>query len=103
MEFLYTLKLISRLQKIDAWTEEDESIVATHFNNLKKLTEEGIVVLAGRTVREDPSDFGIVILETDTEQTARDYMNNDPAVKRGIMTAKLYPFRVALIKDQPAQ
>ncbi len=101
MEFLYTLKLIPRLQKGDTWTKEDESIVATHFNNLKKLTEEGIVVLAGRTIREDPSDFGIVILETETEQEARDYMDDDPAVKKGIMIAKLYPFRVALIKDQP--
>ncbi len=103
MEFLYTLKLVPRLQQNDAWTEQDESIVATHFNTLKKLTEEGIVILAGRTVREAPSDFGIVILETDTEEQAIHYMNNDPGVKQGIMTAELYPFRVALIKDQPAQ
>jgi uncharacterized protein YciI len=103
MEFLYTLKLISRLQKVDAWTKEDETIVATHFNNLKKLTEEGIVVLAGRTLREDPGDFGIVILDVEDEEEARKLMETDPAVEQGIMTAKLYPFRVALIMDQPTQ
>jgi len=31
MEFLYTLKLIPRLQENDVWTDQDELIVSDHF------------------------------------------------------------------------
>lgn len=98
MEFLYRLKLIPRLHEANAWKDEDESIVTNHFNRLKQLTEEGIVILAGRTLREDPSDFGIVIFNAKDEKEAHDLMNHDPAVEQQIMTAKLFPFSVALIK-----
>jgi len=47
----------------------------------------------------DSSGFGIVILEVDSEEEAYDLMNNDPAVKEGIMEATLYPYRVALLRD----
>lgn len=55
--------------------------------------------MAGRTLNEsDPSQFGIVILEVDAEEEARKIMEEDDAVKEKIMTAQLFPFRVALIK-----
>ncbi len=99
MEFLYTLKVISRLQQNDAWTAQDELIVSDHFEKLKQLKEIGKLILAGRTLREDPSDFGIVILRTETEDEAQKLMEGDPAVAQGIMNADLYPYRVALIKE----
>jgi uncharacterized protein YciI len=74
--------------------------VSTHFNYLKDLTEKGIVFLAGRTVNQPMSDedFGIVILETDTIEEARNIMENDPSVKGKVMHAKLYDFSLALLK-----
>ena len=47
----------------------------------------------------DPTGFGLVILEVDSEEEAITLMKNDPAVKEGIMEATLFPYRVALIKD----
>lgn len=44
----------------------------------------------------DSTGFGIVILEVDSEEEAIEHMKNDPAVKEGIMKAKLFPYRVAL-------
>ena len=55
--------------------------------------------MAGRTLDMDSEGFGIVILEVDSEEEAMDLMKNDPAVKEGIMTAKLFPYRVALLRD----
>ena len=103
MEFLYKLTLIPRLHNAEAWTEKDENIVASRFRALQKLAEQDIVVLAGRTIREDvsekedTSDFGIVIIKASTEKEAQDYMNNDPAVKQCIMKAELFPFHSALM------
>lgn len=68
------------------------------FNKLKQLKEKGKLILAGRTIRDDPSDFGIVILITETEDEAQKLMEEDPAVSQGIMIAELFPYRVALLK-----
>lgn len=96
-QFIYVLKLIERLYDDDSWTEEDNNIVKEHFEKLQRLNKEGTVILAGRTLNTDAEGFGIVILEVSSEDEARKLMNSDPAVRDGIMTAKLYPYRVALI------
>lgn len=79
-----------------AWTEEDNRIAARHFAYLQQATEAGTVILAGR----DPTGKGpaIVIIEVESEQAARDFMNDDPFVARGLMHADLHPFRVALLR-----
>ena len=100
MEFLYTLKLIPRLQQNDAWTVQDEIIVSEHFEKLKQLKEIGKLILAGRTLREDPSDFGMVIFRTETEDEAPQLMEGDPSVAQGFMNAELYPYHIALMKGK---
>jgi len=85
----------------DDWTEKDIEIVSVHFNYLKDLLAKEILFLAGRTVHEPMTekDFGIAILEVDSEEEARTIMENDPAVKGGIMTAELSEFSLALFKN----
>ncbi len=99
--FCYRLKLFPQYFKSGNWTDEANRIVSTHFQYLKDLTEKGIVFLAGRTVNEPMSDddFGIVILETDTFEEAKNIMENDPSVKGKVMHAKLYDFSLALLRD----
>lgn len=96
LQFLYQLKLIPSLLDQSSWTDKENSIVQRHFEVLQNLQEEGKLLLAGRTLNLDP--MGIVILEVDTEEEAVELMNNDPAVKEGIMEAQLFPYRVALYK-----
>ncbi|BCB02813.1 YciI family protein [Bacillus sp. KH172YL63] len=99
MEFIYMLKLIPRLFKEENWTAKDEEIVQRHFSRLKEWTDQGVVTLAGRTLNEEENAFGIVIFEAEGEESARTFMNEDPAVKEGIMTAELFPYRIALLKE----
>jgi uncharacterized protein YciI len=80
-------------------TDSEASILTQHFSYLKGLTDQGTVLLAGRTQNRDESTFGIVILQTDTEHSAKGIMQDDPAVKHGIMRAELYSFKVALHGD----
>jgi uncharacterized protein len=95
LQFIYKLELVPRLIADNNWTEEDNQVVQRHFEVLQMLLEENKLVLAGRTLNTDP--FGIVILQVDSEEEAKDIMENDPAVKEKIMTAELYPYRVALL------
>lgn len=55
------------------------------------MTEEGAVLLAGRALNTDPSSFGIVILEAESEEAARELVQNDPAVKASVFRAELFP------------
>lgn len=97
MQFIYKLKLIPKLLDENNWTDYENEIVGRHFEILQNLLKEGRLILAGRTLNMDPSGFGLVILEVESEEEARNIMENDPAVKEKIMSAELYPYRVALI------
>jgi len=67
----------------------------------KKRQNRGQLILAGRT--EEPGDktFGIAIFEALDEAAARAFMQADPAVAGGLMTAELHPFAVALERKNP--
>ena len=97
-EFIYVLKLRTDLLSEDAWTDKEEKIVGAHFNRLKRDTEAGKVFLAGRTLNPDSTQFGIVIFTDESWDSAMKYMQTDPSVQEGIMTATLYPYRIALMK-----
>ena len=98
-EYLYKLKLIPKLLDENNWTEKENNIVGVHFKRLKEFTEKGVVILAGRTTNSDSAQFGIVIFKSTNYEEAEKFMNEDPAISEGIMTAELFPFRVALINN----
>lgn len=72
------------------------SAVEAHFRYLAELSRRGVVLLAGRTLNEDPSAFGIVLFEAVSDVDARAIMQADPAVDTGTFVAELYPYRIAL-------
>lgn len=73
-----------------------------HFNYLKKNCDEGNVLLAGRTSLgvEDENNSGICIFKAESADTARNFLDNDPAVINGVMTARLFPFSLAMLNMQ---
>jgi uncharacterized protein YciI len=76
--------------------EEEAKIMSTHFEYLKTLLESRALVLAGP---ETSGKFGLVIFEASSEDEANDLMNSDPAVKSGIVTAELFPYRISLLRN----
>ena len=93
---LIVLRPVPRLHDEKAWTKEDNAAVGAHFNRLKAAVTAGQVLLAGRT--EEPLDqtIGLVIFRATDETAARSFMQGDPGVARGVMTAELHPYAVAL-------
>jgi uncharacterized protein YciI len=98
-QFVYVLRPVPRLHDDAAWTEADRNAVSQHFRRLQQATAEGRVILAGRT--QEPSDrtFGLVIFEAADETAARQFMDSDPCVVEGVMTATLHPYAVALQRN----
>ncbi len=95
--FLIVLRPVPRLHEQKAWTKEDNAAVGAHFNRLKAAVTAGQVLLAGRT--EEPLDqtIGLVIFRAPDEAAAREFMNTDPCVTAGVMTATLHPYGLALL------
>ena len=102
-QFLYRVQPARAEMLKSSPTEEEAVIVEEHFNYLKNLTAKGVVILAGRTLTADEGTFGLVIFRAESDEAAREIMNNDPAVKKGVMRATLFPFRVALMEAKPVQ
>jgi len=80
----------------DGPTAAEADAVSRHFNYLRQLCDTGIVILAGWTLNTDPSCFGIVIFNADSEDSARALMSGDPAVAKGVFSAELFPYGIAL-------
>ena len=76
-------------------TEEEAAVMSEHFVYLQDLLEKEILILAGP---ETTGKFGLALIETESEEEARNIMNNDPAFKKGVCGVTLYPYRISLIR-----
>jgi len=94
--YIYVLNLIDH-RKLGRMSPEEETVMSEHFERLKKALTDGRLIFAGPCL---DGAFGIVVFRARSEEEAREFMENDPAVKHGIMTATLHPFRVSLIENQ---
>jgi len=97
-QFVIVLRLQPKYQDDKNWTEADNQAVGKHFARLQQLQKDSKLILAGRTTVKE--SMGVVILEVESEAEARKIMDDDDAVKAGIMSAELLPFQTALIKDK---
>ena len=100
-QFIYVLRLVPRLYSDASWTKEDEMALSRHFTRFKHAIETGELILAGRTREPGDKTLGIAIFEANDETAARKFMESDPAVVAGLMTAELHPFSVALQRKTP--
>ncbi len=94
-EFLYVIRATRPEMVTVGPNPEEEEILTLHARHLSRLTNEGTVLVFGRTQNTDESNFGVVIFQAEDEEEARLLMQSDPAVAYGIMQAELYPYRVA--------
>ena len=95
LEFLYTVKPTRLAMVTEGPTEEESAVLAQHAAYLGGLAERGVVEFAGRTTNGDETTFGLVVFEAESDAAARRIMLEDPAVRHGVMTASLFPYRVA--------
>jgi uncharacterized protein YciI len=96
-QYLYIIRPTRIEMLTEGPTEREQEIVSQHFNYLQDLTQQGLAILVGRSQTADADSLGIIVYQAPSEEAARQLMENDPAVKQGVMQATFYPFRIALI------
>lgn len=95
-EFVIVLKLQKKYQDDKAWTNEANAAVGRHFEKLQAMQKSGRLIIAGRTTVK--ASMGFVIFQAVDDAEARKVMEEDDAVKAGIMTAEIFQFQTALMK-----
>ncbi|MGD8397557.1 MAG: YciI family protein [Anaerolineae bacterium] len=98
-QFIYVFEAVRPELITDpgAWTDEDIRIAEDHVDYLRRATEEGTVIMAGRSL--DGKGPALVVFEADSLEDARRFMARDPFVAEGLMRANVHPFRAALLRQ----
>jgi len=96
--FMYVLRPLA-FKNPDEMTETHQRIARSHFEYLERLVAEDTVIMAGRT---EGAEMGIVVFQAPSEERALGIMQSDPAVRHGLMSATLYPYRLSLLRGAPA-
>lgn len=94
LQYIYKITLKPAYHDSSLWSEEEHSLVREHTQYLDKAFIENRLILAGSTQNAFIDRFGIVIFWATSEKSARDFMNDDPVVKFGMMDAELFPYAV---------
>lgn len=100
--YLYRIQASRPAMLVSGLTEHETATMAAHFAYLKRLTDEGVMILVGRTLNTDPTCFGLAVFQAVNDEAAQGIMAHDPAVQAGVMNAELFPYRVALISERNA-
>ena len=79
-------------------TEEEREVWRTHFERLKRLLADGVMILVGPTLGS--INTGIAVFEAPDEESARRIMEEDPTIASGFARGELRPFRVSLLRGR---
>lgn len=79
-------------------TEAEQEAWGRHWTRIKRLYEEGVIVLVGPTLGR--VNTGLCVFEAPDEAAARAIMNADPTIAEGFATGELRPMRVSLLRGR---
>lgn len=96
--FMYRLTLSEFYQNSENWTDDTWRTIQIHADFLDSLGREGILILAGRTLRPPghPQLFGIALFYAPTLREAESLMQRDPAVIAGVQRMEVIPFSMGI-------
>jgi uncharacterized protein YciI len=79
-------------------TDEEREVWGVHFERLKRLLDDGTMIVVGPTL--GPVNTGITIFEAPDEEAARRIMEEDPVIAGGYARGELRGFRVSLLRGR---
>jgi uncharacterized protein len=98
-QFLYVLQVTRPAMLTDGPNENERATLMEHFAYLEQLSQEGTLILAGRTQTKHPETMGLAIFNAESMEEAVKIKNSDPVIVEGVMTAEVYPYQIALINE----
>ncbi len=94
--YIYRIQPVRPEMLSEGATAEEARITDEHFGYLKELMNDGILILAGRTLNSDYSSFGIAVFNARDDAHMRQITECDPGVAQKLFRAEWHPYRIAL-------
>jgi len=87
--------LVTGPKAAEKTTEENREIMTGHMANMRVLSADGRLLIAGPFAKPTPDDQlrGIFILDTPEIATARAWVQSDPGVQAGVFATEIVLFR----------
>ncbi|MEW6224569.1 MAG: YciI family protein [Chloroflexota bacterium] len=82
----------------DTMTEAEEEVWGRHWQRIKRLYAEGVIVFVGPTFGR--VNTGLCVFEAPDEPAARAIMNGDPTIAEGFARGELRSMRVSLLRGR---
>lgn len=101
--YAYQLTLNPQYQDFSSWNQIVNDTLQAHANYLRQGLSEGKVVFVGRTDAGPKENFGLAIFKAAGAVEAEVFMKGDPVVQAGIMSAKVFPFKLLMVTDDAKQ
>jgi uncharacterized protein YciI len=98
-EWIYFLH-VPREDFAATMTTDEVRVWQIHSERLKRLLDEGSLLLAGPTLGR--INTGVVVFEAPDEAAARRIMEEDPTITSGYATGELRGFRAAFLRGRDA-
>lgn len=87
---MYILVILKTGENKSADAKTQDSLFHGHLQNIKRLANEGKLVVAGPLSKNDKNYEGIFILNAKMISEAQKLLGTDPAIKAGLLSAELY-------------
>ena len=94
--FVYLTRPL-RSNFLQSLTDAEKLTLSVHFEYLNSALKSQTLIMAGPCT---DAAFGIVVFKSASLEDAQKFMNNDPAIKAGIFSGELHPYRVSLIQGE---
>jgi uncharacterized protein YciI len=98
--YIYDLALKPDYHDVSTWDDKVQEIFAQHGEFLNRAVQHGRVMFVGRTDTAPKDNYGLVVFEADNQADAEEFMNQDPAIARGVMMGRAFPFKILRVTDQ---
>ena len=82
----------------ETMTEAEEEVWGRHWERIKRLYADGVVVLVGPTF--GTVNTGLCLFEAPDEAAALQIMNGDPTIAEGFATGELREMRISLLRGR---
>lgn len=88
----YYFLLYLRGERSEDYSEAElEEIQAGHLAHISKMVKEGVVCMAG-PFGDDTEKRGLLIFDLETEESVREWIEQDPGVRSGRMSYEIHPW-----------
>ncbi len=98
--YIYDMSLNSNYHDASTWNAQVHEVFHQHSDFLNRAVQHGRILFMGQTDTAPMDNYGVVLFEAENQEDADDFIRSDPAIARGIMVGRAFPFKLVKVSDQ---